>query len=158
MTGCKFCTELDGSKCATCDEANGYYINSVDKQCYYHCGDGIIVPSDESCDDNNTATLDGCDDNCNVESYFTCTGSPSVCKFASSATASYISAVMESDVCNTVTFRFGISPVAGAFGRSDIVWDNFLIPSDPSLLTINTSLTSYLNGQINLSYYLEKTL
>lgn len=33
----------------------------------------------EACDDGDTANLDGCNQNCFVESGWTCTGSPSVC-------------------------------------------------------------------------------
>jgi len=42
------------------------------------CGDGVIG-NGEDCDDNNTATGDGCDDVCGVENGFTCVGEPSVC-------------------------------------------------------------------------------
>jgi cysteine-rich repeat protein len=42
------------------------------------CGNGTIEFG-ESCDDHNTATGDGCDDTCHVETGYTCTGAPSVC-------------------------------------------------------------------------------
>ncbi|HEY4242791.1 MAG TPA: OmpA family protein [Kofleriaceae bacterium] len=42
------------------------------------CGDGQ-VGAGEGCDDGNTLSGDGCDSQCNVETGFTCTGSPSVC-------------------------------------------------------------------------------
>ena len=42
------------------------------------CGDGVIEGA-ETCDDNNTASGDGCSDICQEESGWTCTGEPSVC-------------------------------------------------------------------------------
>jgi len=43
-----------------------------------HCGDGMIQV-DESCDDGNAASADGCSDNCQVEDGYTCQQTPSVC-------------------------------------------------------------------------------
>jgi cysteine-rich repeat protein len=42
------------------------------------CGDGVI-DFNETCDDHNTATGDGCDDTCHVQAGYACTGTPSVC-------------------------------------------------------------------------------
>lgn len=42
------------------------------------CGDGIINAG-ESCDDNNISSGDGCSSTCQVETGFSCSGSPSVC-------------------------------------------------------------------------------
>ena len=42
------------------------------------CGDGVIDPL-ESCDDGNTTAGDGCNELCLVESFFQCSGEPSVC-------------------------------------------------------------------------------
>jgi cysteine-rich repeat protein len=42
------------------------------------CGNGIIE-SGEDCDDKNTISGDGCSNRCNVEPYWSCTKSPSVC-------------------------------------------------------------------------------
>lgn len=42
------------------------------------CGDGY-VSTNESCDDSNTTSGDGCSSSCNTEIGFRCTGSPSVC-------------------------------------------------------------------------------
>ena len=37
------------------------------------CGDGILLGPDEQCDDENTNNLDGCSDQCKIESpLFTC--------------------------------------------------------------------------------------
>jgi cysteine-rich repeat protein len=37
------------------------------------CGDGLLDPSEESCDDGNSAAGDGCSPTCSVETGFTCT-------------------------------------------------------------------------------------
>jgi cysteine-rich repeat protein len=42
------------------------------------CGDGIVVGA-ETCDDGNTADGDGCNATCDVETGYTCSGSPSTC-------------------------------------------------------------------------------
>ncbi len=42
------------------------------------CGNGTVEPG-EACDDGNTTDGDGCSLTCQVQSGFTCTGSPSVC-------------------------------------------------------------------------------
>src|SRR3989344_1291557 len=47
------------------------------------CGDGAIdLELDEVCDDGNLLIGDGCDDACQVESGYTCSGEPSVCSIA----------------------------------------------------------------------------
>lgn len=154
VTGCLYCEELDGSKCKTCNESMGYYINNVDKQCYFQCGDGILVPSDEQCDDNNTVTLDGCDGSCGVETHFSCdSSSPSVCSYASSVVVAFVKSTLETTVCNTLTLTFSITPASDTFGRSDIVWDTFL-GYNHSSLTVNTSMHNYASGQLNISYFL----
>jgi cysteine-rich repeat protein len=43
------------------------------------CGDGVIAAV-EDCDDMNVANGDGCSSSCVVESGWSCTGTPSVCK------------------------------------------------------------------------------
>ncbi len=50
------------------------------------CGDGVIVGT-EQCDDSNTGDADGCSASCQVESGFTCTGTPSVCTSVTPAPA-----------------------------------------------------------------------
>ncbi|MBS3139800.1 DUF4215 domain-containing protein, partial [Candidatus Woesearchaeota archaeon] len=42
------------------------------------CGNGNLEPG-EQCDDDNTASSDGCSNNCVIESGFTCSGTPSSC-------------------------------------------------------------------------------
>lgn len=44
------------------------------------CGDGIVAVG-EACDDNNTISSDGCSSTCLIETYYSCFGSPSVCKY-----------------------------------------------------------------------------
>jgi cysteine-rich repeat protein len=43
------------------------------------CGDGAIVSPNETCDDGNTVSGDGCSATCAQETGWTCTGTPSVC-------------------------------------------------------------------------------
>eukprot|EP00960_Hanusia_phi_P034637 751202-Hanusia_phi.AAC.4 len=43
-----------------------------------NCGDGILQPF-EHCDDNNTASGDGCSTLCKVETGWVCKGAPSIC-------------------------------------------------------------------------------
>ena len=42
------------------------------------CGNGVIEGS-EACDDGNTNDIDGCNFGCEVETGFTCVGTPSIC-------------------------------------------------------------------------------
>jgi cysteine-rich repeat protein len=43
------------------------------------CGDGVIIPSLETCDDGNTSSGDGCSQTCSIEPSFVCSGLPSIC-------------------------------------------------------------------------------
>lgn len=43
------------------------------------CGDGVVIGGAEGCDDGDTDPDDGCDELCQVEDGFSCTGEPSVC-------------------------------------------------------------------------------
>jgi fibro-slime domain-containing protein len=46
--------------------------------CTSRCGDGLILPSDnETCDDGNTRTGDGCSATCTIEAGYACTNVPS---------------------------------------------------------------------------------
>lgn len=58
-------------------------VNSNNKKsnCTAICGDGFIVGSEiasNKCDDGNNIRYDGCYQ-CNVESYYECSGEPSIC-------------------------------------------------------------------------------
>lgn len=53
------------------------------------CGDGVLEPASESCDDANTTTGDGCNRNCQTEAGYVCTatGGASLCCFTDVAAA-----------------------------------------------------------------------
>jgi cysteine-rich repeat protein len=57
-------TEPDACRTGTCRTA--------------YCGDGVIDSADQ-CDDGNATSGDGCADHCQVESGWTCAGTPSAC-------------------------------------------------------------------------------
>ena len=61
-------------------------------------------------------------------------------------------------MCNMITLRFTISPVTSAFTRNDMQWHNFLVASDASLMTVDSSHNSYSGGEINLTFYQRRTL
>ncbi|MEW5849789.1 MAG: MopE-related protein [Myxococcota bacterium] len=46
---------------------------------FVDCGNGVVESPDETCDDGNLTSGDGCSFRCQVEPGFTCTGQPSVC-------------------------------------------------------------------------------
>ena len=69
-----------------------------------------------------------------------------MCQFTASATVAYTGAYMEETMCNMITLRFAISPITEAFARSDLVWHDFFVPNNASLMTIDNSLSNYLNG------------
>ncbi len=48
------------------------------------CGDGMITAPFETCDDDNTAANDGCTPDCQIESGWSCVGTPSQCNPLSS--------------------------------------------------------------------------
>lgn len=93
VTGCAFCSATNSNACGVCNNTLGYYINNTNG-CQTQCGDGIYVVGVEQCDDNNTANYDGCSATCTVESSFSCSGSPSVCYFASSVTLSLLDTIV----------------------------------------------------------------
>lgn len=61
---------LNDSGKAQCTCNNGYY-GTPQTKCESKCGDGIIAPFDEICDDGNTTTNDGCSDKCQCEGWST---------------------------------------------------------------------------------------
>ena len=76
--GCSAACELEsgyvcvsGPSAGPCTTAGPDTVTGV-------CGDGILV-DDESCDDGNTTSGDGCSSDCTVEDGFDCVGDPSVC-------------------------------------------------------------------------------
>lgn len=46
--------------------------------CTPFCGDGIIV-GNEQCDDRNSISGDGCSSICTIDSFYACSGQPSIC-------------------------------------------------------------------------------
>ena len=66
--GCNLSTE-------TCNDATG--------KCVLLCGNGVIEPPEEGCDDGNTNNGDGCSSVCTVEGGWACIGEPSVCEIIS---------------------------------------------------------------------------
>ncbi|HEY2407904.1 MAG TPA: SUMF1/EgtB/PvdO family nonheme iron enzyme [Polyangiaceae bacterium] len=79
------------------------------------CGDGLVAPSEE-CDDGNTAAGDGCSGVCQLETGWSCAGSPSVC----------------SRSCT------GLLPTCGAMGSSSCC-DSSIIPGGTYLRTNDTA-------------------
>jgi len=70
---CKTCSSA--TKCLSC-ATTGYVPNSAGV-CVTQCGDGLIL-GNERCDTGNTASA-GCQ-NCQIQSGWTCSGQPSVCR------------------------------------------------------------------------------
>ncbi len=66
----------------TCDDGQSnsdFLAGACRNDCQiFHCGDGVADPG-EDCDDANAAGGDGCSDQCVVEDYWQCSGTPSQC-------------------------------------------------------------------------------
>jgi cysteine-rich repeat protein len=60
--------------------------SSVCARAHAACGDGVI-DAQESCDDRNTQGRDGCNESCQVEAGYVCTGTTSTCCFRDAAAA-----------------------------------------------------------------------
>lgn len=93
VVGCAYCSTTNSNNCGVCNATLGYYI-TASQGCTAKCGDGIIVSAVEQCDDNNTASYDGCSSTCTKETSFTCSGSPSVCYYASSPTFTLVNTII----------------------------------------------------------------
>ncbi len=63
---------------ATSPQAGGTVV-SITLNLFDVCGNGVLTPPDEQCDDGNRDIGDGCDGNCKVEGCHVCAGEPSVC-------------------------------------------------------------------------------
>jgi len=74
-TACRYLNEADGlvRDCDRLDDGNG-----ANGTCGPECGDGI-QQIEESCDDGNATTGDGCSGACKIEGGWSCGGAPSVC-------------------------------------------------------------------------------
>ena len=114
------------------------YIDAIIFSEFYNCdtcGDGIVNVGEE-CDDNNSTSGDGCNDNCIVEPGVTCTGEPSVCTFPPSHTT--MGALRwRSDVDARAQLEFSTVSQAGAleyrvaWGDGDGLWDHGIIAAAP---------------------------
>ncbi|CAI2369448.1 unnamed protein product [Moneuplotes crassus] len=70
-----------GDGCNNCQVESGWDCTTPYQQisvCTRRCGNGSN-DSGEECDDSNGSDGDGCDQNCNIESGYTCSGWPSTC-------------------------------------------------------------------------------
>lgn len=80
--GCSALCQVEHGWRCTSSVPFGAGIGGLDT-CAAICGDGAYVSWGEGCDDNNTASGDGCSDTCTVEPGFRCTGgspnSPTQC-------------------------------------------------------------------------------
>ncbi|CAD8093520.1 unnamed protein product [Paramecium sonneborni] len=56
-------------QCPKCINQQGYYI--INRQCIQKCGDAILTEN-EQCDDGNSLNGDGCNSQCQIEKYYTC--------------------------------------------------------------------------------------
>jgi len=76
-SACQLCRMLNdaGGVSRDCDHFDDGEDNG---SCNAECGDGLIHP-EESCDDGDTDSGDGCSNQCQTEDTWTCTGEPSVC-------------------------------------------------------------------------------
>ena len=63
---CRSCYDQYWDKCYSCIKSPGTWTFTNTDSCYSTCGDGVRDDW-EKCDDGNTAPLDGCDNNCLVE-------------------------------------------------------------------------------------------
>jgi cysteine-rich repeat protein len=73
------------------------------------CGNGAIETG-ETCDDSNTASGDGCSSSCQIESGWTCSGTPSVCQPITTPTA-YWSNFQSGNQINDVEIQLGTTPL-----------------------------------------------
>ena len=91
-----------------------------------------------------------------MEVGFSCSGAPSTCLFDynASLTLSNQNIENQSIICNTITFDMALSPAAPLFDLPEIDWTHFLYSPNFSLLYQNTSLTTYSNGTLTVSYFL----
>ncbi|CDW87671.1 UNKNOWN [Stylonychia lemnae] len=62
------------TKCTNCDQIPGFKSPMIENQCSEICGDGKQKGQNE-CDDGNFQNGDGCDENCMIESGFSCENS-----------------------------------------------------------------------------------
>ncbi len=66
---------------ASCKIDHGYHCVNEPSVCTTTCGDGIIAPGVEECDQEQSppTSYDGCSADCREEPNWTCSGEPSTC-------------------------------------------------------------------------------
>eukprot|EP01017_Pseudomicrothorax_dubius_P037467 TRINITY_DN5493_c0_g1_i2.p1 TRINITY_DN5493_c0_g1~~TRINITY_DN5493_c0_g1_i2.p1 ORF type:complete len:734 (-),score=112.08 TRINITY_DN5493_c0_g1_i2:30-2231(-) len=67
-TSCRNGAYLYGGVCVECNGSGLYFVEGI---CSARCGDGIVA-GNETCDDNNTLSGDGCSSLCLVEEKYAC--------------------------------------------------------------------------------------
>jgi cysteine-rich repeat protein len=156
VTGCAYCSTSNSNACAICNGTLGYYLSGT--SCVTRCGDGIVVAGVEQCDDNNTANYDGCSSACAVDSSFTCTGAPSACYFAASLALSLSNTIIETAICDTITFTFLLTPASSTFAQNYINWTGFLVTPNTSVIAANNSMLVYSSGKLSASFFMRATI
>jgi len=76
-SGCMICAEQTlrvKIACVPCESVEGFYTEPTEPECQEICGDGIKVSDLIECDDGNLDPLDGCNELCEVEQSFVCSG------------------------------------------------------------------------------------
>jgi cysteine-rich repeat protein len=81
------------------------------------CGDGLVSPS-EQCDDGNSVTSDGCS-LCTIDSFYQCSGEPSVCIVSMTFHIDFDSVEVSTTVCNQLTFFFRLDPAYDSFSTAN---------------------------------------
>lgn len=67
------------TECIDCREGEVHHIGTNGLYCVERCGDGIVYNPNQICDDGNSVSGDGCENNCNFTENWICWGSPSDC-------------------------------------------------------------------------------
>ncbi|CAD8194238.1 unnamed protein product [Paramecium pentaurelia] len=112
--GCNGCTYQCQSQCSDCQmgrcfecNVSGYMLDIINNKCIEHCGDGVIIGSEE-CEDSNSNPNDGCDN----------------CKFK--CRSDCLECTTNGKVCNTC-LNSGYKTVTGSYKCSTICGDGLRI-------------------------------
>lgn len=93
-------------RCFECN-VNGYMLDIINNKCIEHCGDGVIIGSEE-CEDSNSNPNDGCDN----------------CKFK--CRSDCLECTPNGKVCN-ICLNSGYKTVTGSYKCSTICGDGLRI-------------------------------
>ena len=159
-----------------CQAANGtqFYADNDTKMCVEACALPLypdnssyycvsicpesVQQSGVECEDGNYDPYDGCD-SCTKDPAFECEGLPSLCYYASSASVRHKLTMVETSICNTVTFEFSIGPYSEAFSRSSIEWQHFLtVTAAPFLTPSLEKNVSFVNDTLSLSFEMSQDI